>query len=91
MVHYFMYHIDTKEVINMQSIATLAEHRKKAGFNTQEELSSALGVERGTVAKWEVGDRYPRPPMITKMAQILNITEGDIISAITSAKERNIS
>lgn len=65
----------------------LAKYRKLAGYETQEQLSLVLGVERGTVAKWEVGDRYPRPPMLPKLAEVLNVTEGEIIAAITASKK----
>lgn len=73
----------------------LSYYRKDAGFETQLELGNALGIDRGVVAKWENGLTYPRPPMITKLAKTLNVTEGDIIEAITNAKrpdeEREVS
>ena len=66
---------------------TLADYRKNAGYGTQEQFSLAAGVERGTVAKWEVGERYPRPQMLPMLARLLKVSEGDIIQAITAAKK----
>lgn len=61
--------------------------RKKAGFETQEELATALGLaDRSTVAQWENGNRYPRTPMIPEVAKLLNVTSDEIIKAITQAR-----
>ena len=64
-----------------------AATRKNAEYTTQEALGRAVGVPRSTVAKWETGERYPRPPMIPKLAKVLNVTEGEIIAAITATRE----
>lgn len=68
---------------------SLADYRREAGYDTQERLSMVIGVNRGTIARWELGRRYPRTPMLPRLAKILNVTEGEIISAITTAKHHN--
>ena len=64
----------------------ISEMRKKAGFPTQRELANSLGVNRGMVAKWEVGLVYPHASMLPKIAALLNVSEGEIIAAITAAR-----
>ena len=64
----------------------LAEYRREAGFSTQEALSVTLGIQRSTIAKWETGVSYPRAPLMSKLAKRLNVSEGQIIAAITTAR-----
>jgi len=59
--------------------------RKDAGYATQEALGKAIGVERVTIAKWDTGDRYPRPKMLVVVARALGVSEGDVIAAITES------
>lgn len=66
----------------------LSEQRKRKGMK-QDDVAKILNIDRSTVAKWENGITYPRPPMLTKLAKTLNVTEGDIIEAITTAKNQN--
>lgn len=68
---------------------SLTDYRREAGYKTQDKLAKAIGVKRNTVSRWEIGERYPRPPMISKLAHLLNVNEGDIIAAITASK-RNV-
>ena len=66
---------------------TLAEYRREAGFRTQEALSNATGFKRVNICKWETGRMYPRIHDIPKLAQALNVTEGEIIAAVTASKQ----
>lgn len=68
---------------------TFADLRKAAGFKTQAELSEKLGLKSGgaAIALWEAGKRYPRTQFIPVVADALGVTEGEIIAAITAAKE----
>lgn len=68
---------------------TLADYRREAGYNTQYSLSIEMDVERNTVSRWESGERFPRPQVIPKLALLLNVTEGEIIAAITAAKSKD--
>ena len=63
--------------------------RKAAGFNTQVELSKRLGLKSGgaAISQWESGNRYPRASTIPLVAQVLGVTEGEVIAAITAAKD----
>lgn len=67
---------------------SFSELRKEAGFESQEKFCIAAGLERGSVAKWETGTSYPRALMLPKLATILNVSEGDIIAAIATAREK---
>jgi transcriptional regulator with XRE-family HTH domain len=64
-----------------------SELRKAANF-TQERLAQEIGQDRSTVAKWEAGAAYPRSQHLQRIASILGVTEGDVISAITAVKEK---
>ena len=68
-------------------LKTLADYRRDAGYKTQQELIPSLGVRRSALSRWETGSRYPRTPMITKLALLLGVTEGEIIDAISAAKK----
>ena len=46
---------------------TLREQRQRMNL-TQEALAKALGVERSTVTKWEIGESKPRADMLVKLA-----------------------
>ena len=65
---------------------TFSEYRKAAGFSTQDQLAKKLGLKRSAIAKWETGRTYPQVPMLSTVANILNITEGEIITAINSVR-----
>lgn len=65
----------------------LVDYIRAAGYRTQEELSETLGVRRNTISRWETGKRYPRPPMLPRIAAALNVSEGEIIAAITAARD----
>jgi len=66
-------------------VKTFPVLRKDAGYPTQEALGKAIGVERVTIAKWDTGDRYPRPKMLVVVARALGVSEGDVIAAITES------
>lgn len=72
----------------MELFTSLADIRKLAGYSTQQELADAVeGFERVTIAKWEAGERYPRPATLIKLAKALHVSEGEIINAITTFRE----
>ena len=53
-----------------KSLAGLAPRRKNAGF-TQQQLADALGVERATLAMWEIGKTWPPARLLPAMADLL--------------------
>ena len=61
-----------------------ADLRREAGFLKQDDLSKALDVDRSTVAKWESGTRCPPTQKLTKLSQLLNCTESDVVVAINN-------
>lgn len=69
---------------------TLAMIRRDAGYSTQAAFSSVLGLRRTQIAKWETGNRYPRPIMLPRIAAVLHVTEGEVIAAITAAKHSTV-
>lgn len=58
----------------------IAEKRKEANL-TQEELANKLYVIPTTISKWERGITYPDITMITKLCNILNISEHEFFIA----------
>lgn len=56
----------------------LKNARKKAGYS-QKELANLLYVSQQAVAKWEVGSATPSPEMLSKIAEVLNVSADFII------------
>ena len=54
--------------------------RKNKGF-TQEELASRLHVTRQTISKWEKGLSVPDADMLSRMAEILEISVTELLGA----------
>ncbi len=52
--------------------------RERSG-KTQEEVASALNLDRSTVAKWESSHSNPRFEILTKLADTLGCTLDDLI------------
>lgn len=70
----------------------LRKMRYDNGFDSQNMLAESIGISnRATIARWEAGVSYPRARMIARLAKALNTTEGDIISAITEARNQRQS
>ncbi|MER5644516.1 helix-turn-helix transcriptional regulator [Streptosporangium sp. NPDC002524] len=51
----------------------LTQRRKSLGFS-QESFAHAVGVERSTVVRWELGETEPRPWQRPKLAVILKVS-----------------
>ena len=64
----------------------LNEIRIDKGYKTQEQLAHELKTNRVNVARWESGERFPRPQMLIELSKVLGVPERDIITAITAAK-----
>lgn len=54
----------------MKGLRTIREAQKMS----QEQLASALKVDRSTVTKWETGESYPRGEMLARLADLLHCT-----------------
>ena len=55
--------------------------RKKAGFS-QEELAFRIGVHLNTVSRWEKGVDLPKTLKFKKLAEILNISEDELLHGV---------
>lgn len=64
------------------------ELRESAGYKTQAALAEKLGTNNINVTRWEKGQRYPRPKMLVTLEKELGVSVGEIIAAITAAKEK---
>lgn len=58
----------------------IKELRKQKGYS-QETLAEALNVVRQTVSKWEKGYSVPDAVMLEKMAEIFEVSVGDLLGA----------
>ncbi len=67
----------------MRDLVTM---RLLAGYRTQLAAAKEIGVGRNTVARWESGARAPNADMITRLAQLYGVDEGDIVRAITARR-----
>lgn len=61
----------------------LAAFRKAKGLR-QEDLAEAIGVEQGTISKWERGQRVPRDYWRLKLSQELGDTNGVIFRRLSA-------
>lgn len=58
-------------------LAGLAPRRKRAGF-TQQAFADQLGVERATLAMWEIGRNWPPARLLPAMADLLFCSIDDL-------------
>jgi transcriptional regulator with XRE-family HTH domain len=64
-------------------MSALKNYRKEAGFKTQKALAEHMGVQRGAVAKWEVGLSQPTIEAIPILAKALNVSTDEVIEAVS--------
>lgn len=64
----------------------LKNARKNAGYS-QKELAKLLFVSQQAVAKWEVGSATPSPEMLSKIAELLNVSADFILGREESPLE----
>ncbi len=66
---------------------TFRDIRINGGYDTQSALAQKVGVKNASVARWEKGQRIPRPEMLIKLSDLLGVTEREIIVAMRAGKE----
>ena len=59
---------------------SLRRSRMRRGFS-QQQLANKLGVERSTVSNWEADRRIPDIDMIARLAEYLEISSDELLSA----------
>ena len=64
---------------------TLKEYRKSKKMR-QIDLANVMNINRSTVAKWENGMIFPSFQKIIKLAAVLEISETEVINAISCSK-----
>ena len=57
----------------------IQEWRKKRGL-TLEKLSDLVGIHINTLVRWENGSREPRASDLTKLAQVLQCSEAELLN-----------
>ena len=62
--------------------------RKQRGF-TQEDLAIKVNVVRQTVSKWEKGLSVPDAVTLQKIAEVLEVTVGELLGADVKQEDRN--
>lgn len=70
----------------MSEQRTLRQMREERSL-TRAELAHELGVSLGSVYNWEFGERLPQPKHIRKLAQLYQVSPGEIKASITSYVE----
>ena len=60
---------------------TIQELRKRRGL-TQGQLAEVLGISRVTIARYETGERTPSLHTIRKLADILQVTPGEVVDGL---------
>lgn len=74
---------DTIMDTNINIAQRLKELRKQHGY-TQAELGKMLDLTPTAISTWERGASKPRMDVIYKMAQLYNVTPGDIVGQTES-------
>ena len=69
---------------------TLKSLRKKKGYS-QEEAASRLNVVRQTISKWEKGLSVPDAEMLTRLAELYEVTVGELLGAPPARQDMNES
>ena len=69
---------------------TLKSLRKKKGYS-QEEAASRLNVVRQTISKWEKGLSVPDAEMLTRLAELYEVTVGELLGAPSARQDMNES
>lgn len=64
----------------------LRELRTKKGL-TQIQLANMMFVNKGTISKWESGNRLPDAAMITRLAEVLEVDVGTLLSTSAGINE----
>ena len=63
------------------TMSTLQKFRELAVL-TQAELAEKVGVSATTISHWETGSKRPRASNIRKLAEVLEVTPQDILTAL---------
>jgi transcriptional regulator with XRE-family HTH domain len=58
----------------------IAEWRKKQGDLTQQTLADRIGTTKGTISRWENGERDPPVAAVYAIAEALGIAAGDLFN-----------
>jgi transcriptional regulator with XRE-family HTH domain len=48
---------------------------------TQDELAKRIGTKQATVATWEIGYSFPRPSMLPRLSEVLEIPIDELVKA----------
>jgi transcriptional regulator with XRE-family HTH domain len=67
---------------------SLTQRRKLLGFS-QETLAAAIGVERSTIVRWELGGTEPRPWHRPKLASVLKVSLDELESLLATRPKDN--
>ena len=73
-------------IMNTLFAETLKKLRKEKGLS-QIQLGSKLFVNGSTVTRWENGSRLPDAAMITRLARILEVDIGTLLSTAAESDE----
>lgn len=69
----------TEQELREHLARNLTYYRRKAGF-TQTELAERINYSDKSVSKWERGDGLPDVYVLTRLADIFDVTVGDLLS-----------
>ena len=72
--------------MNTLSADTLRKLRTKKGLS-QNQLASLMFVNRATISKWESGSRLPSADMITRLAGVMEVDVGTLLSTTVESDE----
>ena|GEM_PF-630174 len=65
--------------MNNEAIGRFIAEQRKRKNKTQKELAELLGVTNKAVSKWECGDGYPEITIVPALAEILDVSVGELL------------
>lgn len=64
------------------------KYRTQNGLR-QIDVANAINVDRSTVAKWEIGEAFPRVSILPELAKVLNCTVDELLSDDSEVQEND--
>ena len=68
---------------------SLAEIRIASGYESQNSFALAANCTRSSVAKWEIGLRYPPSKILPALSKVLGVSIDEVIQAVAISAKRN--
>lgn len=80
--------METPQITKHYFQHVVRRYRLASGL-TQEQMSGFLGVSRGFYSLLELGKRWPNVDMLIRIAEVLNMSPGDLVNALVEESKKS--